>query len=707
MTFGRFQVLGELARGGMGVVYRGVDPEDGAPVAIKVVRQDRGGGPERLKRFEREVAALLQVRHPGVVRLRSGGVGPSGPWVATDLVEGETLAARLRTGGPLDPPAAAALVRDLARAVAHLHARALLHRDLKPDNVVVRPDGRPVLIDLGLVGHTDDPAAGADERPDAGPAPGRTRLTATGAVLGTPGWWAPEQAFGQRGDVGPAADVFGLGAVLYGCLTGRAPLAGRDLLEVINATAQGLVTPPRILRPGLPRALEAICLRALALAPDERHPSAEALAADLEAWLAGGDAPGGRALRAALAGAVVLSVIAGAGALVAALRAASAPPKAVDAPDVVAAPEVVEASAAPREDDAPPGPLEAPISALARLDGPLRLTHVLGDEASSLLVRASRVHWLEEGGDVLATTFGWVGARFDGATGRERAAFAQPAAMFDSAVGDGGRRLLTGASDGQARLWAVGPVDLAVVTTFVHPAPVRAVDLAPSGRVVVTATTDDVLRAWDVQRPDAPLAATPLAAAPLDLRTSPDGLQVVVSYEPTDTGEQRPPEVFDLLTLERVAALEASPPPLRARFAGDDAIVAVARDGAVLRFPRRGGAPAVVSRLPPGPLNLEVTPDGAHAAVLVGALGAVDTHLWRVDLRAGAAARLGPAPLNEVLAISADGRHVLTSGWSCQVHAFGPDGPKARPDRHQAPVAALSAADDEVVSVDRSGRALA
>ncbi|MGE0711641.1 MAG: protein kinase [Planctomycetota bacterium] len=266
----RYQLLELLGRGGMGAVYRAWDPGLKREVALKLL-EAAGHGAAR-ERFATEVEALLRLDHPNVVCIHTAGEVAGRPYLIMDLVEGEALAERLERG-PLACRAAAALVRDLARALARAHALGVLHRDLKPDNVLLRaPAGEPVLIDFGLA---KDLASS-----HAGP-------TRSGTFLGTPGYWAPEQARGELAAIGPRTDVYGLGALLYACLTTRAPLEGATLAELAVAAESRAPEPPSSFDPGVDRALEAVCLRCLEKAPGRRCPSAEAVAQELERYLEG------------------------------------------------------------------------------------------------------------------------------------------------------------------------------------------------------------------------------------------------------------------------------------------------------------------------------------------------------------------------------------------------------------------------------------
>ncbi|MCO5168565.1 MAG: protein kinase [Planctomycetes bacterium] len=302
MQVGGYEVRGELGRGGMGVVYRAFDPALAREVAIKVVAERPG--PEEVARLRREGQAAARLHHPNIVAVHGLGEHAGRPYLVMDLVEGEDLAARLRRQGPLAPREAAGLAASLARALDYAHRQGVVHRDLKPQNVIIDREGEPRLVDFGLSRVVD-----------------RQSLTATGEVLGTPGYMAPEQANGER--VGPPADVYGLGATLYALLTGRPPIEGRSTLDVLRAVLEEAPAPPQALRPGLDPALGALCLRCLEKAPAARFASARDLAEALEAWLRGPHRArrrrGGAALGAALGG-----VLGAAGALAWAVPAVGA-----------------------------------------------------------------------------------------------------------------------------------------------------------------------------------------------------------------------------------------------------------------------------------------------------------------------------------------------------------------------------------------------
>ncbi len=256
----------------MGAVYRAFDPELRRHVAIKVLLEGRGGaGGERARtRFAREARATARLRHPAIVSVHEVGEHEGRPFLVMDLVEGEPLDETLKRQTP-PPRRLAALVAELARALAHAHDLGIIHSDVKPANVLIDREGRPKLTDFGLARDVD---ASRD-------------LTVDGQFLGTPAYAAPEQARGDASATGPRSDVYGLGAVLYHALTGRAPFGGSQVLEVLGRVFHEDPEPPRRVDPSIHPDLETIALRCLEKEPERRYPSAGELAADLDRFVAG------------------------------------------------------------------------------------------------------------------------------------------------------------------------------------------------------------------------------------------------------------------------------------------------------------------------------------------------------------------------------------------------------------------------------------
>ncbi|RMG07047.1 MAG: hypothetical protein D6731_24505 [Planctomycetota bacterium] len=266
---GPYLVEEELARGGMGVVYRARHRDLGRAVALKLL--PLGAGAEQAERFAIEAQAAARLDHPNIVRVYDVGRAAGQSFLAMELVEGESLKERLARG-PLDVREAADIALRLARAVAYAHSRAILHRDIKPANVLLDARGEPRLSDFGLAKEV-----GAGSR----------GLTVTGQAVGTPAYMPPEQADGNLEAIDRRADVYSLGATLYCLLTGQPPFAGNSALGVIKKVLTEEARPPSRSRPGIPRDLDTIVLTCLQKEPEARYPTASALAEDLERFLAG------------------------------------------------------------------------------------------------------------------------------------------------------------------------------------------------------------------------------------------------------------------------------------------------------------------------------------------------------------------------------------------------------------------------------------
>jgi eukaryotic-like serine/threonine-protein kinase len=269
-VFGDFELLGEVGRGGMGVVYRARQTDLGRVVALKMLLPGSLATAEELERFRTEAEATARLRHPNIVAVHAVGCLDGRPFYSMDFVDGPSLAQRLG-GDPLPERTAARYAVTLARAIHHAHEHGILHRDLKPSNVLLDGRDEPHVTDFGLAKRL-----GIDR--------GQTR---TGAVLGTPSYMAPEQAAGKVRELGPACDVYGLGAVLYELLTGRPPFRSETPLDTLMQVMERDPAPPRLLNAKVSHDLETICLKCLEKDPARRYPTAAALADDLERFLCG------------------------------------------------------------------------------------------------------------------------------------------------------------------------------------------------------------------------------------------------------------------------------------------------------------------------------------------------------------------------------------------------------------------------------------
>ena len=265
-----YLIVEELGRGGMGVVYKATQLGARRLVALKVIRDGVLAGPEHRRRFRIEAEAAARFQHPNLVRIYEVGEHGGLPYFSMELGEGGSLDRQL-AGQPLPPARAAALVRALAEAVHYAHEKKIVHRDLKPANVVLTADGRPLITDFGLAKRLDSDTA----------------VTASEAVLGTASYMAPEQAEGQAKYVGPAADIYALGAILYELLTGRPPFRAATWQATAKQVINEDPVSPTSLRPEVPVELESICMKCLEKVPRERYGSARDLAEDLRRFLAG------------------------------------------------------------------------------------------------------------------------------------------------------------------------------------------------------------------------------------------------------------------------------------------------------------------------------------------------------------------------------------------------------------------------------------
>jgi tetratricopeptide (TPR) repeat protein/tRNA A-37 threonylcarbamoyl transferase component Bud32 len=278
-----YEVLGELGRGGMGIVYKARQHSLNRVVALKMIRGAAHAGPDERARFRREAEAIARLQHPNIVSVYEVGEHEGEPFLSLEYCSGGSLADRLRSA-PLEGKEAARLVEVLARAVQAAHDRQVVHRDLKPANVLLagaaKPQAEeggaacgfalPKVTDFGLAKKLDEPGQ-----------------TASDALVGTPSYMAPEQAAGKGQQVGPAVDVYALGAILYECLTGRPPFKAATVYDTLLQVVSDEPVPVRRLQPGVPRDLETVCLKCLQKEARHRYASAVELAQDLGRFQAG------------------------------------------------------------------------------------------------------------------------------------------------------------------------------------------------------------------------------------------------------------------------------------------------------------------------------------------------------------------------------------------------------------------------------------
>jgi eukaryotic-like serine/threonine-protein kinase len=270
-----YQILAELGRGGMGVVYKALQQNPQRLVALKLIRDSSMAGPEERARFQIEAEAAARVRHPNVVAIYDVGSHQGQPWFAMELIEGGSLA-ELLVGKPQPVLEAAAMIHCLALAAHDAHIHSIVHRDLKPANILLVESGTgcwtPKIADFGLAKRLDSNS---------------TAWTMDGTLLGTANYMSPEQAAGRVSEIGPGSDIYSLGAILYEMLTGRPPFVAETVVDIVRKVLHEEPVRPTRLRADVPADLETICLKCLEKSSARRYSEAGELAADLDRFLGG------------------------------------------------------------------------------------------------------------------------------------------------------------------------------------------------------------------------------------------------------------------------------------------------------------------------------------------------------------------------------------------------------------------------------------
>ena len=504
-----YEILGEIGRGGMGVVYQARHIQLNRVVALKMILAGGHAGEADLARFKTEAEAVARLQHPNIVQIFEVGEHGGLPFLALEFCGGGSLDRKLN-GTPLPPKEAAALVEKLARATHAAHDKGVVHRDLKPANVLLTEDGTPKITDFGLAKKLDADA-------------GQTR---TGAVIGTPSYMAPEQAGGKSKEIGPAADLYALGAILYECLTGRPPFRAATILETLEQAIADEPVAPRQLQPQTPRDLEIICLKCLEKEPRRRYASGEALADDLRRFLDGQPITARptpaweRAVKwarrrpavAALSAAVALAVVVGFALVTWQWLRADGEWRRAEDKAQIAQKATALAEQRKGEADAARRRAEEGQAHLALAEGQSLCER--GEVARGLLWLARALELADhEGagpldGPIRVGLADWVGQ-----LSRPRVAFKTTESVRDLAFSPDGKTLLA-ASQGQVSFWdaasgrEAGP-SLLHKTFGVLPRRIFSATFSPDGTKILTGSTDTYARLWSAatrQETAAPLA---------------------------------------------------------------------------------------------------------------------------------------------------------------------------------------------------------
>ena len=468
--FGDYELLEEIARGGMGIVYKARQVSLNRYVAVKMILFGEFARPPIVQRFRREAEAAARLQHPNIVAVHEVGEHEGQQYFSMDYVEGPNLM-RLVGHTPLPAKRAARYVQTLAEAIQYAHQHGVLHRDLKPSNVLIDPLDQPRITDFGLAKVLQSD----------------TDLTLSGQALGSPNYTPPEQAAGWRDQVGPASDAYGLGAILYYLLTGRPPFVGETVDTTLAAVLNQEPVSPRSLHVGVPRDLETICLKCLEKDPRRRYPTAQELAEELGRFLRGQPVlarpigPVGkvwrwcrrRPVRAGLIAALLGAIVLGSAGVLwqwqrAEQNAALQARERQRADAALVQLEIQRAEDLLAADRVPMG--LAYLAGVVRLDpsnrvAAERLMSALGHRSFALAILPS----LEHAAEVRCAVFS-----------------------------PNGQRLATAGSDGRVRVWDAA-TGQPVTDWFKHQGAVNTLVFSPDGYCVLTASVDKTARVWDAQ----------------------------------------------------------------------------------------------------------------------------------------------------------------------------------------------------------------
>jgi WD40 repeat protein/predicted Ser/Thr protein kinase len=667
-TFGEYELLAEIARGGMGVVYRARQRTLDRVVALKMVLSGQFASRTAIERFRAEAQAAASLQHPNIVSIYEVGEAEGQPYFTMQFIEGNNLADSVRAG-PLPARQAARYLEQIAQAIEFAHERGILHRDLKPSNVLIDAFDQLRITDFGLAKQMS----------------GDSHLTASGQTLGSPNYMAPEQASGEHSKVGVLTDVYSLGALLYHLLTGRAPFGAGTMAETLDQVLRHESVAPRTLNPAVPVDVETICLKCLDKTPSRRYPTAKAVAEDLHRYLVG-EPIVARSISAAergwrwcrrrpaqaslvASGAMLLMAVTGAS-LVAAWRIELARraqynerEKAAHANNelgranahlaqTVTFLELQRAEAFFRSGDASMG--------LAHLAGVLRRDPSNHAAAQRIVLTLLHRNWVVPAAPPLQ----------------------HPAQVNAVSFSPTGQYLVTSCADGFARLWdAHSRVEIG--TRLKHPAQVRSACFSPDESSLATACKDGNVRIWNWRSGQPTVTPMKHNGWVFSVAFSPDGQRVVSAC---DDGIAR---VWSARTGEFLLALAGHTQPLRqAVFSPDGRLIATAGyDGSARLWNSQTGnafGPVLRHGLLPV-LGVAFSPDGSRVATSSRDRTAI---VWNV---ATGGPLLPPLPhpdgLNDIQ-FDPTGRIIATTGFDNTVRLWDAQSGEllSQPFRHREQV---------------------
>ena len=733
--FGAYVLIEEIAHGGMGVVWRARQDGLGREVALKMILSGRLATSAQVLRFYTEARAAARLDHPNIVPIFEIGEDMGCHFYSMRLMEGPSLARALKEGGSFEPTRAARIVAATAQAVHFAHQRGVLHRDVKPSNILLDADGKPYVVDFGLARLTEEDS----------------NASRTDAILGTPAYMAPEQASGPSRQVTTAADVYGLGAVLYELLTSRPPFEAESPLKTLRLVVEAEPRAPRAIDSRIDRSLDVICRKCLQKQPEKRYRTAAELADDLERWLAGKPIlarpvsmperfVAWARRRPELAGALGALLIALIFALVVSVASFVRVRSESEARAVALRSEEAQRLAFQSLAVVEANPGQALLLALeaAARGSSLSANNALLTsleacrEQRRLLGHAQGIHWasFSPDGELVATASADGTARiWSAADGEVRQILKGHAGEVSTAAfSPDGRRLVTAGRDATARIWDVGSgKEITVLAGHEHPLKsaafspdgervltvsqntariwnartaqaihvldqhteeVRCGVFSPDGSRVVTGSADKTAIIWDVSTGKA-LGKLAGHTAPIrDVQLSVDGKRIATASDPDA-------RVWDAVTLSEISVLKGHEFAIYSlAFSPDGELIATGSEDFTARiWSATSGRELHV--LPHGHkvFHLDISPDGSRL------LTASYDRLARVwDLRTGvliAEMKGHAAPLNHA-EFSGDSRRIVTACVDCtaRIWRVEPELPLLKPSRSRAGVVAADISPD-------------
>ncbi len=685
-----YEIISELGRGGMGVVYKAKHTKLNRTVALKMILAAEHAGSAERARFQVEAEAVAQLQHPNIVQIYEVGEVEGRPYLSLEFVDGGSLAQRIQ-GQPQAARASAALVEALARAIAAAHGAGIIHRDLKPANVLLassvhtasgnhslssltmrsqHPFGFPKITDFGLA-----------KRIEGG---GNTQ---SGSILGTPSYMSPEQATGNIKEIGPAADIYALGTILYELLTGRPPFLSDSPYETIMQVIRDEPLPPRKFQPKLPRDIEIICLKCLEKKPLKRYASANDLADDLLRFIEGDSISARPATPWERCRKWVRRHPAGAGFIAVASVALA----------VLLAGAGVYHS---RIQDA--------LNATKRERDKLTEEQKHSLERTIHLMVANGSHHVDQGNYLCALPWFTEALRMEkgGAVAEEmhririasvlrqcpglKRGWFHDGRVHDAGFSPDGASVLTACVDGSARVFRTADPEGGAALTLVHPGPVFGARFSPSGAYIVTFCSDNAARIWDAK--SGKLVGEPLRheGAVTGAAFSPDGLRVLT------TSADRTARIWDVLTAEATPVVfKHSAAVTYAEFSPDGRrVVTAGADGAARVWdPDSGAAVSPVLEHRGEIVRAHFSPDG-HC-VLTASKDST-ARVWKAESGAGVTPYLrAGSPVADAV-FSPDGRNVAIGCTDGAARVWSLDRNEWRPFviRHDSPIVRVTVSPD-------------